>query len=389
MSARPARAGTAPVTPFAELGELVACPNGNVFQPSCKKRTCPFCGPRWAKRWRKVMFVNLEAYGGKVVMISVTPPGENRLPWDDEHCSHPRGGRHSGKRGCRAQQRAAREWSETASLRYSLLRRAASVHVRRHAPAPVNLLERVWEPQKRGVPHLHLVVGVDTPAELEAAAEFVGKLKELAPEYDFGFVDARGSGTTKGGHHAVVRGEKLKLISPQEAARYLSSYLTGRSKYKPSIRETVADPAMSALTGRDRRQSLPLIWLTPRLTKLTRVTMRTLRRAGHLWAWSKGLADEGPKWVDALEAAASGIAYRLAYARRGEADEPPPFSLAEAAAAIELARDAQARFDALETGYDKAQQKKQLAAFMDELALSLAGIKLPEPAIPALQEAAA
>jgi hypothetical protein len=370
------------------MSELKHCPNGNAFNPSCKKRTCPFCGPRWAQRWRRVMFTNLEAYDGPVIMVAITAPGADRLPWDETHCHHPNGGQHGGKRGCRVQQRAAREWSETASTRYGMLRQTAAQHTRRHAPAPVNLLERVWEPQRRGVPHLHLVLGAGSREEIEAAAEFVSKLKDSAVDYDFGHVDARGKKGSKGGR-VVARGQILKLVSAQDAARYLSAYLTGRSKHKPSIRETVNDPALSFLHGKEKRQALPLIWLTPRLTRITKVTMRNLRRAGHLIAASKGWCDF-PKWRDIYEAIDIGAAYRRAFARRGEGGEGPPVD-ERVGQMLDYADGCMARIALLpETGpnwHYRFRQEEELLAVCDQVALFVAGLTRHENA-PALAVAA-
>jgi hypothetical protein len=96
-------------------------------------------------------------------------------------------------------------------------------------------------------------------------------------------------------------GRRLKPILAEDAARYLSSYLTGRSKKKSSIRENISDPIMPR----------SLIWLTPKLTsngqatssgRPTYVTMRTLRRARQFYAWAKGLCP-APIWQDMYEAA--------------------------------------------------------------------------------------
>jgi hypothetical protein len=320
------------------------------------------------------MLVNLEAYDGPVVMVSVTPPGVDRLPWDEEHCRHPHGGRHDGKRGCRVQQRAAREWNETAVHRLSMLRRAASQHVRRHVrdadgePVPVNLLERVWEPQKRGVAHVHLVFGGRTTEELEAVAEFVTKTKALARDYDFGFVDAKGTkrrdDPRSRGRRLTVRGVELKLIPAGEAARYLSSYLCGRSKYKPSIRENAIAPAMVALSGdRLRAHRLPLVWLTPKLTKATLVTMRTLRRARQLYAVFAGryYDDRGntaPAWFyelrDVLEAALIFRRTRRRDGKRGDDD----------AAVAAFVQDTIERVEAMESGWPRLVQYREAMRYV-------------------------
>lgn len=237
--------------------------------------------------------MNLSAAGGPVATIAITGPGADRLPWDDDHCiSRGRrmpGHRHSGPRGCRVQQRPLREWSESLSYRWQCLRQAARIATKRELGfAPPWVLARVWEPQKRGVPHLHLVVPYGSPAERKAADVFRRHLARLVVDYDFGHVQG-----------------KLAPLEGSEAARYLANYLAGRTSKKSSIRTNIADP------------SLPrsLLWLTPKLTRETLVTMRTLRRARHLWAWADGRCDL-PKWSSLEEAVRGAVAFRTVYPQR-------------------------------------------------------------------------
>jgi hypothetical protein len=282
------------------------CPNGTLWKPSCKRRACPVCGPRWARDWQRVLGVNLEALGGPVATIAITGPGADRLPWDDDYCLA-RGirdlgrHRHSGVRGCRVQERPIREWCDTLSYRWQLLRQAARLATKREIGyAPPWLLARVWEPQKRGVPHLHLVVPYGSFAERHAADVFRKHLARLVGEYDFGHVQGR-----------------LQPLEGREAARYLANYLAGRTGKKTSIRANIADP------------NLPrsLLWLTPRLTSETMVTMRTLRRARHLWAWAAGVCDP-PKWSSFEEAVRIATVFRSIYPKRAG----PPVAVAEALA---------------------------------------------------------
>jgi hypothetical protein len=325
---------------YSRGGQEYSCPdwstNPKDLAPrlvTCKRRNCPRCGVNWARDWRRVMAINLAAKHGPVVLVSITAPGEDRLPWDEAHCAERRPHRHRGPSGCRVRQRAAREWADTASLRWSWLRKAATIATRRElrnaltgelGPAPT-LLERVWEPQKRGVPHLHLVLGYAAGPERTAAQVFVAELKRLAVEYDFGFVDGR-----------------LQPITAEDAARYLSSYLTGRnSKKKGSIRENIADPVMPR----------SLIWITPALTSIvtpasseawrsrleamrermrikrgTGVTMRMLRKARHLWASLEGKC-EPPAWATIGDAVQVASVFLQAFRKR-----PPPDDLAPALA---------------------------------------------------------
>lgn len=317
------------VIKYRHRGQDVQCPEPGFDHRmrTCKRRNCPRCGVHWARDWRRVMAINLAAKHGPVVLVSITAPGEDRLPWDEAHCAHRRRHRHRGPAGCRVQQRAAREWADSATWRWARLRNAARLAAQRAqaneltgelGPAPT-LLERVWEPQKRGVPHLHLVLGFATGAERQAARVFVDELKRLAGEYDFGYVDG-----------------KLEPITAEDASRYLSSYLTGRNaKHKASIRENVADPVMPR----------SLIWLTPALTSTssspriaamrerlgvargTGVTMRMLRKARHLWAALEGRTSE-PQWRDLGEAVETAAVYLQAFRKRPPPDLSPALQLA-------------------------------------------------------------
>lgn len=260
-------------------GQQVQCPDWSKIPGeearlvTCKRRACPRCGPNWAKDWYRVGSHNLEHYcaealdeSGAVVMLTVTAPGEELLPWDEEHCAHRKPHRHRGPSGCRVQPEKALQWSESLTWRWSKLRGAARLATRRDlkdgfglGPGPTILL-RAYEPQKRGVPHLHIVLGYRTAAERDAAHVFVGHVKRLVADYEFGFADARGKDRTHGGRGVVERhGVELRPMSGETAARYLSNYLTGRnSKKKNTIRENIADPTMPT----------SLIWLSPVLTSV-------------------------------------------------------------------------------------------------------------------------
>lgn len=298
------------------------CPTPNLRTgSSCKRRGCPVCGVRWARDWRKSMTENLAALHGPIVMISITAPGEERLPWDTHHCAHRRQHQHRGPAGCRVQQRAAREWADTCVYRWQKLRQAAAVATRRATLlmadgglAPI-ILERVWEPQKRGVPHLHIVLPYRTYHEQMAAHCFANELAQRAHEYDFGFVDARADSRQP-------YGRRLKVTVAEDCAKYLSSYLTGRSTKKNSIRENISDPVMPR----------SLIWQSPKMTSTgavtangrpTWVTMRTLRRARQLYAWARGVCP-APIWQDMFEAARVALVCRKVFSRKDvDGDDPP------------------------------------------------------------------
>lgn len=309
------------------------CPRVSEWKSSCKSRACPVCGPGWARRQGTKMRINLEHYGGKVATLAITGPGADVLPWDDEYCrSRGRAGarhKHSGAKGCRVQQKQLREWCATLGWRWKELRDAAQIETYRKTGERVWIIERVWEPQKRGVPHLHLVLPYGTPRERHVSDVFHAELRRLAPNYVFGRVQP-----------------KLRAIAGQDAARYLASYLTGRRRKKNSIRENIADP----------RLPKSLLWETPALSSVsekprmvamrerrgvrlgTGVTMRTLRRVAHLHACFKGVCDYYPRWAGAVEAVVTAAVFRATAPKRAG-------PLGDFAGALALARQVDRRTD--------------------------------------------
>lgn len=283
------------------------CPNLDSFtgrHTTCKRRFCPRCGYRWAQNWGAVTRLNLEEYGGAVAMITITAPGADVLPWD---CN--RDHKHAGSRGCRVKQDAGDVWSANASENWKKLRDAARRACARAGLEPPRILERAWEPQKRGVPHVHIVVGMATAEERAAAQRYVDELARLAPDYLFGYVD-RGKGQPDGSR-------RLEQISAQEASQYLTSYLLGRRGKKASIRENIADPRMPR----------SLLWMSPVLTRATKVTMRRLRYARWFLAALNGNCTVYPKLEgdDAYDTARAAVALqrtRSLYSARPPDESP-------------------------------------------------------------------
>ena len=240
------------------------------------------------------MRVNLKEYGGPVMMIAITAPGADRLPWA---CS--RDHVHSGTKGCEVDPEAANAWAANCRKAWSRLRDDARVATIRALNVKPKLLLRVWEPQKRGVPHLHVVLGMGTELEKIAAHRFVDELAARASAHDFGFVEG---GTDR---------SKRREVGPADAARYLVGYLQGRSKHKGTIRDNIAHPRMP-------RQ---LIWLTPTLTAVTFCTMRRLRTLRWYLAALRGKAPIAPRLY-------AGEMYKVAraatYVKAAVDDRAPP-----------------------------------------------------------------
>jgi hypothetical protein len=134
------------------------------------------------------------------------------------------------------------------------------------------LLTRVWEPQARGAAHVHPIFALVTPDDERIATLYFKHLARLAPKHGFGFVGAK-------------KGSSAPIMSSERAAAYLSSYFVRGAKEKATLQENARNPYMPHL----------LIWVSPKVTKLTGITMRNLRRLRHLWAVRKGLCPP-PSW---------------------------------------------------------------------------------------------
>jgi hypothetical protein len=106
------------------------------------------------------------------------------------------------------------------------LHRRAYQAVRRHG-VRCRLLVRAFERQRRGVLHVHPVLGFATPAERHAAHLYAGYLETFAPTYGFGFTERR-----------------LRKLSSKAAAAYLSTYFVTGKKGKESLHESVMAPDM-------------------------------------------------------------------------------------------------------------------------------------------------
>lgn len=223
---------------------------------ACKARRCPECGQLWAADVRVKLFRNLESYDGEVTLSAVTAPGQDVLPWDRSRCTHALGEVCSGKKGCRVDRAAARQWNRTAPRRWRELHRVASQRCRRrYGAGSLVLVGRVWEFQARGVLHVHPLLGVATPVNRAAADAYLQLLQDLGGKYGFGFSEGR-----------------VRRMSGRACAAYVSSYFVGGKGRKLDIRETVRHPEVPG----------HVVHVSTRLTQRTRVTMRYLRRRRYL-----------------------------------------------------------------------------------------------------------
>jgi len=262
----------------AHLDRLWLEPRGYKRCPHCKQllplnvsrcRRCPAYSLTWARDTMRRIRVNLAAYGGLTCVIAVTAPGvEAGLVWDWNECTHAPHVPCSGKLGCRVIERAATAWNEASrrwwrELNRICKQRADRVIRRLGATTNGGVLLYEWELQKRGVWHLHLVLGMETAVERAWAFAYVGALCEVGQAKGFGFIDRK------------------PLHSPQLAersARYLSKYLVKWRDDSPEITETVKSAGRTLLT-----------YVSRPLTAKSGCTMRALRNVRLVWAWREGL----------------------------------------------------------------------------------------------------
>lgn len=252
----------------------------------CRRSTCPKYRPIWVGDWRTVLQANVSPLPG-VMLVTVTAPGQDLgLAWDTTRCTAPRGHRCSGTIGCRVIQAAADRWHADHEKRWSKLNRAAAMRARRvHGRGPL-IAAKTWETQDRGLDHLHLVVPYWTPRERARGDAYVSALKEMAPAYWFGFVDAsRQWGGENGGARAA--GYCCKYIGKSTGEQVAA----GRPAYVGSF-----------------------------LTRESLITMRTCRLRRRAW---HVLAAEGLDWLD-VDADPRHPSTWLHLARPSELANPPP-----------------------------------------------------------------
>lgn len=267
-------------------GDFRECPACGRPIPTWRKvhtcRTCPTYSRTWAGDVRVKLFASLNAYADwyqavdpKIRMVTVTAPGvDGGLPWDEAHCWHLGPHTHSGTLGCKTLAAPAALWNESAPAWWSELHRQARQQAKRSAGVAPELLVKIWEPQKRGVLHLHLVVGYTTPSERHAAGLYVEELNRLAVRHGFGYVD-----------------RKVSVKEPSAAAAYLSSYfVTGKGK-KVSLRESVQSEILPRSIFYVAR------WLSAR----SGITMRSLRLRRYAYRLVESMERQGITWVAAGE----------------------------------------------------------------------------------------
>lgn len=192
-------------------------------------------------------------------LVVVTAPGADVLPWDETRCTAEGPHVHSGPAGCRVLAGPRDRWEEALSGNWRRLREAALQRLaRRGLSSP--LVAWVDEDQGREVFHRNLLVE-DTPA----GRAFHAAVVALAPRYGFGFVD-----------------RKHRSFDALKAVNYLCGYLLSGASGK---RARGTDLTAAARRARRYRR----VWVvSPRITKRTGCTRRSLRLGRQVWAAKQG-----------------------------------------------------------------------------------------------------
>lgn len=263
---------------------MVRCDKGWMGAPCRRNRQCGTCRSSWSRMWAWALRENLSLVRGRTRLVTLTAPGADLLPWDEEHCRWMGPHRHSGPRGCRIQIDAAEAWDADLAQRYHQLCMAARKRAGIREPV---VCARAWEAQARGAPHCHMVVIVNAAGEA-----FVDALLELAEFYGFGRVHDRGYAAKGGYAHAA----------------YLAKYVTKRGDDEVARRNSLFEASLLP------RQT---VWVSPVLTKRSGATMAVARLVRSVWAFAEGFRDAPPRFRDDTQAAWTYYWRRVAIRGRG------------------------------------------------------------------------
>jgi len=200
-------------------------------------------------------------------MLTITAPGVDWLPWDPTLCIAPPGHRHAGKLGCRVEPWAASDWNNSAPRRLSALFDAAHTATRRHG-LRAGRGRPPWlalpDLQERGVLHWHYLFSRE---DRPYVAQLRRELQRLAPQYGFG--------EQVNFKPCLELGRSMAQAYIVKAAEYVSK---AAAKGGTEQREQLTAILRGPLAGR------PFLRASPKLTRISRVTMRNLRHRRTLFA---------------------------------------------------------------------------------------------------------
>lgn len=206
----------------------------------CRRRACPAYSALWVGDVRTKLLRNLLAGPERYRLVTITAPGRDNLLHD----------------GDQVERVTAHRWNSTAPARFTTLNRRTRARTKRRVGCAPRIEARVWQYQRRGVLHVHLLLAAGNELERIAGETYVQELHGLAFRHGFGFVDRK----------------KLEMAG-HRAAGYVSSYLTTAESAHQAISETV------------KHEDVPshVVYVGRHLTQLTGCTMRTLRLRRYAW----------------------------------------------------------------------------------------------------------
>lgn len=160
---------------------------GEVISESCHHRTCPRVAPKYLRDRGDCLIAGLAQWRRACNMVTLTAPGRDRFPFEPRHCRVRTRHRCSGALGCRVNEWDAARWNAAMLANWTAVRNVCQQLVRR-AGLPVPLvLGFVTETHKRGLYHLHVIIGWEPTPEGRAGHDlFVRELASRCGDYDFG-----------------------------------------------------------------------------------------------------------------------------------------------------------------------------------------------------------
>jgi hypothetical protein len=125
-------------------------------------KRCPGYSDLWAMDTYVCFGENLKAHGSEAVLFTVTAPGSDHLPWDEDACSVADDDKHLRALGCQVEAGQALLWNETAQHRFSTAqreaKRRADIALRGFGSKRKISKCLSWELQKRAVLHVHVLL---------------------------------------------------------------------------------------------------------------------------------------------------------------------------------------------------------------------------------------
>jgi hypothetical protein len=288
----------ASIRPASLQGDERLCPGGcgkiiRGMARQCGRRWCDATRAVWGRSMSDVLRKALDAYcelyadEAKVLSFAITCTARPGW-WDTARCSHGPAVRCSGTIGCRVhseiEKRERELWPVRKRGALNMARTDAIRKLRKVGYALLagetwpNLLLSVTEDQKRGLPHLHGVLGHTTKLEKAYAKAFLDSLPRAARHHGLGFTDR---------YWWVVQRQ-----SKYEAGR-LRHYITKLTRY-------LAKDAHGAEFLR-LHQGERIFYVAPWLTRLSGLTMTTARLCRRVWASRHGYCSQ-PKMTVEQEA---------------------------------------------------------------------------------------